>query len=390
MLLIKDIRIVDKYKNAKDSVLIEDGYIKLIGSAKIKTYLEESGLNREDISTIEGAGRFLSPSLVDLHFHLRNPGLSYKQTYEEASKSAIRGGYTTVVAMANTLPVCDRVEIIKEVKEAMKDLPLTVIQAGALSVGLSGTENVDYKKLREQTFVFSDDGKNVDSPEIMRSALKESRELDFIIMDHDEPETENVVRNIGLARETRGRLHFCHISKKESIEAINKAKEEGLDITYEITPHHIFAYDNDYKVNPPMGNSEDWEAIIEAARNNQVDAIGTDHAPHSDEDKANGAPGIANIETSFGMVRKIFSENGISIKRQIELMSNNPSEILGIDNRIKEGNQANLIIYNDNESYIQKEKFATRSKNTPFDKMEIKGIIEYTIVGGKLYDHGQD
>ena len=292
--------------------------------------------------------------------------------------------------MANTLPVCDRVEIIKEVKEAMKDLPLTVIQAGALSVGLSGTENVDYKKLREETFVFSDDGKNVDSPEIMRSALEESRELDFIIMDHDEPETENVVRNIGLARETRGRLHFCHISKKESIEAINKAKEEGLDITYEITPHHIFAYDNDYKVNPPMGNSEDWEAIIEAARNNQVDAIGTDHAPHSDEDKANGAPGIANIETSFGMVRKIFSENGISIKRQIELMSNNPSEILGIDNRIKEGNQANLIIYNDNESYIQKEKFATRSKNTPFDKMEIKGIIEYTIVGGKLYDHGQD
>ena len=104
MLLIKDIRIVDKYKNAKDSVLIEDGYIKLIGSAKIKTYLEESGLNREDISTIEGAGRFLSPSLVDLHFHLRNPGLSYKQTYEEASKAAIRGGYTTVVAMANTSP----------------------------------------------------------------------------------------------------------------------------------------------------------------------------------------------------------------------------------------------------------------------------------------------
>lgn len=390
MLLIKDIRIVDKYMNAKDSVLIEDGVIKLIGTAKIKIYLEESGISMERINTIEGAGRFLSPSLVDLHFHLRNPGLSYKQTYEEASNAAIRGGYTKVVAMANTIPVCDSLEIIDQVETAMKDLPLTVVQAGAISVGLNGRENVDYKKLREATFIFSDDGKNVDNPQIMKLALEKSRELDFIIMDHDEPETENVVRNIALARETRGRLHFCHISKKESIEAIIKAKEDGLDMTYEITPHHIFDFDNDYRVNPPIGSRGDWEAIIDAVKNNKVDAIGTDHAPHSDEDKANGAPGIANIETSFGMVRKIFSENGISIKRQIELMSNNPSEILGTDNRIKEGNRADLIIYNDNKSMIDKEKFVTRSKNTPFDKMEIKGIIEYTIVGGKLYDNGQN
>ncbi len=387
MLLIKNIHIIDKYTDMLNDVLVENGVIRLIGASKIDSFLKES---KEDIRVIDGRGRYLSPSLVDLHFHLRNPGLSYKQTYEEASAAAIKGGYTKVVAMANTNPVCDSLDVINEVQEAMKDLPLKVIQAGAVSVGLNGAENVDYQKLREATFIFSDDGKNVDKPEIMREALIKSAQLDFIVMDHDEPETENVIRNIEIARETGGRLHFCHISKSESIEAILDARKNGLKITFEVTPHHIFAYDKDYRLNPPFGSKKDQEAIIDAVRNGDVDAIGTDHAPHKDEDKAKGAPGIANIETAFAMVRKVFYENDISIKKQIELMSNNPSEILGYDNRIREGAVADLIIYSDKKSYIDKEKFVTRSKNTPFDKMETRGIIEFTIAGGKLYDNGQN
>lgn len=388
MVLIKNAQIVDKYMNMQDDLLIEEGQIRLIGKGKIEAYLDAN--QGREITVIDGTGKYLSPSLVDLHFHLRNPGLSYKQTYKEASDAAIKGGYTKVVAMANTQPVCDRAEVIEEVEDAMKGLPLTVIQAGAVSIGLAGSENVDYEKMVQKTRVFSDDGKNVDNPEIMKKALAKSKELGFIVMDHDEPETENVLRNIGLARETGGRLHFCHISKKESIEAIDQAKAEGLDVTYEVTPHHIFGYDIDYRVNPPFGSKEDHEAILKAIMENKVDAIGTDHAPHTDEDKAKGAPGIANIETAFGMVRKIFFENEISIQKQIELMSNNPSEILGADNRIQEGNRADLILYNDRDSVIDKAQFATRSKNTPFDQEKIKGIIEYTIVGGTVYDHGQN
>lgn len=383
MLLIKNIQIIDKYIDIKDDLLIEDGIIKYIGKDRIDSYLQD-----KKIETIDGTGKYLSPSFIDLHFHLRNPGFAYKQTYEEASRAALKGGYSKVVAMANTDPVCDRPEVIDQVIENMKDLPLELIQVAAVSVGLAGEENVDYERLMDKTFIFSDDGKNVDNPEIMKTALKKSKELGFIVIDHDEPETENVVRNIGLARETQGRLHFCHISKKESIEAILAAKEEGLDISFEVTPHHIFAYDNDYRVNPPIGDREDWQAIIDLIQSGRLDAIATDHAPHSEEDKEKGAPGIANIETSFGMVRKIFYDQGISLQRQIELMSNNPSELLGVDNRIKEGNRADLVIYNDLDTRIDKENFETRSKNTPFDSREIKGSIEQTIIGGRVYDHG--
>ena len=390
MVLIKNVHIIDKYTDCIEDVLIQEGKIHLIGKEKIQTYLASKEAPLLEESIIDGSGKYLSPSFVDLHFHLRNPGLSYKQTYEEASAACIKGGYTKVVAMANTNPVCDKAEIVEEVHRAMQHLPLEVIQAGAVSVGLAGIENVDYAKMIEQTKIFSDDGKNVDNPQVMKKALSASKELGFIVMDHDEPETENVVRNLELARETGGRLHFCHISKKESIEAIRTAKAEGVRVSYEVTPHHIFAYDLDYRVNPPIGNAQDHLAILAAIRNEEVDAIATDHAPHSEEDKCKGAPGIANIETAFAMVRKIFFDNHISLQKQIELMSNNPSEMLGIDNRIAEGAIANLVLYSDKEAVIQKESFATRSKNTPFDGAKVRGIIEYTLVGGKIYDHGQN
>lgn len=405
MIRINNVRIIDKYIDTTDDVLIENDKLKWIGKEKIDSYL--SGRTFEEVSeeiffeskkifenqkdseyvllVMDGSDKYLSPSFVDLHFHLRNPGQAHKQTYEEASDAAIRGGFTKVVAMANTVPIIDSVERIGMVEQGMKNLPLEVVQTAAVSVDLRGQKVVDFETLRKKTFVFSDDGRNVDRADVMEEALIRSKELDFIIMDHDEPETEMVVRNIELARKTGGRIHFCHISKKESVEAIVKAKADGLAVTFEVSPHHIFSTDLDYRVNPPIGNQADNRAILEAIKKGEVDAIATDHAPHTEEDKQKGAPGIANTETAFGMVRKIFDREKISIRTQITLMSNNPSEILRIDNRIAEGARADLVLYNDEEYTIDREKFATRSKNTPFDGWKAKGIIEYTFVGGTAY-----
>ncbi|MDO4710343.1 MAG: dihydroorotase [Peptostreptococcaceae bacterium] len=408
MIRIKNIRMIDKYMDRTDDVLIVGEKVELIGKSKIDAYLEKKAsvtLREEDLKAdmlkenglcddvfgdekllvIEGEGRYLSPSFVDLHFHLRNPGQEYKQTFEEASAACIRGGYTKVVAMANTKPIADHGEVLDAVSEGMKDLPLEVVQTCAVTVGLKGETLVDFETMRKKTFVFSDDGRNVDSADIMEKALERSKELDFIIMDHDEPESDMVIRNIELARNTGGRLHFCHISEKRSIDAITKAKEDGLNVTFEVSPHHIFSKDLSYRVNPPIGTQEDNEAIIAVIKDGRVDAIATDHAPHTEEDKQKGAPGIANIETAFGMVRKVLKKEGVSLQRQIELMSNAPSEILGADNRIREGGRADLVLFNDEEYKIDSQKFVTRSKNTPYDGWDAQGIIEYTIVGGKIY-----
>lgn len=401
MIRITDIHLVDKYMDQVEDILIDSGKILAIGKEKIEAIIqsralvevsekellptEESQQKDNTVLVWEGKGKYLSPSFVDLHFHLRNPGQEHKQTFEEASQAAIRGGYTKVVAMANTVPIVDSIERIEMVENSMNNLPLKVIQTAAVSVDLRGQEVVDFKKLREKTFIFSDDGRNVDRADIMEQALIKSKELDFIIMDHDEPETQMVIRNIELAKKTQGRIHFCHISKKESIDAIVEAKKEQKNITFEVSPHHIFSTNLDYRVNPPIGNEEDQKAILRAIQQGQVDAIATDHAPHTQEDKAKGAPGIVTIETAFSMVRKIFSDHGISLQTQITLMSNNPSEILGVDNRLAEGAEANLVIYSDQETRIDSSRFATRSKNTPFDGWESRGKVEYTIVEGRVY-----
>ncbi len=384
MIRIKNIHIIDKYTDIVDDVLIAGEKIELIGKEKI-----DARLQGEEVEMIDGEGKYLSPSFVDLHFHLRNPGQEHKQTFEEASNACIRGGYTKVVAMANTVPIVDSIERIEMVERGMQNLPLEVVQTSAVSVDLRGQQVVDFENLRKKTFVFSDDGRNVDREDVMEQALLKSKELDFMILDHDEPESEMVIRNIELARKTGGRLHFCHISKKESIEAIIKAKEDGLNVSFEFSPHHIFSKNLDYRVNPPIGNDEDNAAILQAIKDGKVDAIATDHAPHTAEDKQKGAPGIANIETAFAMVRKIFADENIPLRTQIALMSNNPSEMLRVDNRIREGARADLVIFNDEIYPIDSSRFVTRSKNTPFDDWMARGKVEYTFVGGVPYKNFQ-
>lgn len=388
MILIKNAVIVDENMKQKTDLLISEDKIKLIGKEQIDRFLEQNELKQ--INTIEAEGKYLLSSFVDMHFHLRNPGFSNKQTYEEAFRAATKGGYTTLVCMANTNPVSDCKEVIDLVKENTKNFPINIIQIAAVTKGLAGKELVDFKQLIKEVKIFSDDGKNVDSPALLKEALKKSRDMKFMILDHDEPETEMVKRNLELVRETGGRMHFCHISRKESLIAIIEGKKENLDISVEIAPHHIFSYGLDYIVNPPIAEKEDVEFIIESIKNGYVDSIGTDHAPHTEEDKANGAPGIANIETAYSMVRKVFYENDIDMKTLVKLMSNSPARMLGLNSNIVEGNEANLVIVNDESYKIDKNKFETRSKNTPYHGWDVLGKIEYTIAKGEIiYDNAR-
>ena len=387
MILIKNAVLTDEHIEINDDILIEGKLIKYIGKDKIESFMKSPG-EKADLKVIDAQGRYLLPSFTDMHFHLRNPGLEYKQTYREANDACLKGGYTRVVAMANTVPVADCSEVIQTVADSMRDLPLEVIQIASVTKSLQGKELVDFEELMKYTDIFSDDGKNVDNPEILREALKKSAELGFTILDHDEPETEMVRRNLQILRETGGNLHFCHISRKESMQLIIKAKAEGLKVTVEVTPHHLFSHGLDYRVNPPIASEEDVKFLIESIKNGHVDVIGTDHAPHTDEDKANEAPGIINIETAYAMIRKVFKENAISMKTLAKLMSNNPSFMTGTDSHIREGSEANLVILSDEAWKIDSTKFVTRSRNTPYDGWEVVGKVEYTIAKGEIvYDN---
>lgn len=387
MILIKNAVIVDEKIQIAEDLLIESGKIKIIGKERIAQYIRNS---KEGIKIIDAQGKYLLPSFVDMHFHLRNPGLEYKQTYKEANDASIKGGYTTVVAMANTVPVADCKAVIDMVAEKTRNMPLDVVQISSVTKKLEGLELVDFEELIKYTKLFSDDGKNVDNPQLLKEALKKSKQLGFVILDHDEPETQMVIRNLELVRQTGGNLHFCHISRKESMQAIIRAKEEGLNITVEVTPHHLFSHGLDYRVNPPIAAKEDVDFLIQSIKEGYVDVIGTDHAPHTEEDKANGAPGMINIETSYAMVRKVFKENDISMKMLVRLMSNMPSRMLGRNSNIIEGNEANLVIVSDEDWNIAKDRFVTRSKNTPYEGWKVVGKVEYTIAKGEIiYDNAR-
>ncbi len=377
MLLIKNAFVVELDKTM--DVLIEDEMI-----TKVAEKIEE------DCEVIDATGLFMMPSFSDSHFHLRNPGQEYKQTYKEANDACLKGGYTDVVALANTNPVVDNKEVIQEVIDHTKGLHLDVCQVSSVTKSLNGKDLVDFEEMLKYTTIFSDDGKNIDDEAVMKEALKKSKELGFVIMDHSEPESEMVKRNVALVEEVGGNLHFCHISKKESVDCLMAAKDRGLSVSFEVTPHHLFSTNLAYRVNPPIATKEDNEALIEAIKKGYVDCIGTDHAPHTQEDKKKGAPGIINIENAYAMVRKVFYDHDISLKTLVQLMSTSPSRFVNKTKGIKEGNVANIILVSDDEYCMDKEDLLTRSKNTPFDGMNVRGKVEMTISkGGIVYDNGQ-
>lgn len=379
-LLIKNVRVVDAKKNLKSDVLVENGKISKI----------DSNINIENINCIDGKNYVLMPAFIDLHTHLRDPGLTHKEDLESGQKAALKGGFTVLCPMANTKPACDNKETMEYILNKSKELDLCEIkQVCAITKNLEGQEMIDIESMRTYTDLFSDDGYTLHNEKIMKEALELSRNLNFKVLTHCQPEYEIVNRDLKLLKEVGGNLHICHISLKDTLEEIKKYKNEGFKFTCEVGPHHIFGYGLDYKVNPSFAEEEDMKYLIQGIKDGYIDMIGTDHAPHTEEDKKNGSPGISNIEVAFQMVNKVFSENNIKLSKLSEMMSYNPAKLLGLaQGLIEEGLRADLVLVDEEyEESIDTSKFISKGKNNPFNGQRVKGKVLMTIKNGKImYD----
>lgn len=417
--LIRNGRVIDP-ASGKDGiydVLIEDGTIVSV----------DASIPEGNNDIIDAAGCFVMPGLVDLHVHFREPGFEYKETIKTGSMAAAHGGVTTVFPMPNTKPVIDSVDMYDKVQTIIdRDAVVNVHQVASVTLGQQGETPVDVAALKKAGCIaISEDGKSVMNSQVYREAMKAAAAEDVLVMAHCEDKNlvnggalnegvasrryhvngitnavEDVIvaRDILLSKETGCRLHLCHCSTADSVKLIKAAKDEGLKVTGEVCPHHFMLCDEDiiednadYKMNPPLRSRADMEAVREGLRNGTMDVISTDHAPHSAEEKAKpigAAPfGITGIETSLCLTYTGLVLTGILTPMQmVEKMSYNPAKIAGIDRgTLLPGRPADIIIVNvDDEIIIDRNDFVSKGHNTPFDGYKVKGIVEYTIVGGKI------
>ena len=357
------------------------------------------------------------PAFCDVHVHFREPGFSYKETIRTGSLAAARGGYTDVCTMPNLNPVPDSAENIKEqIKIIERDAAVRVHPYAAITVGEKGEMLTDMKALSPYCIAFSDDGKGVQSEDMMREAMIKAKALGKIIAAHcednsllcggyihkgeyarlhghkgicAESEWKPIERDLRLAKETGCKYHVCHISCKESVELIRKAKAEGVDVTCETAPHYLIFNDMDlkesgnFKMNPPIRSEEDRQALIKGLQDGTIDMIATDHAPHSSEEKSRGLQnslmGIVGLETAFPVLYTYLVKKGIiTLERLIELMAINPRRRFGLQST------DDICIYDLQSEYkIDPCEFKSKGKSTPFDGMTVSGKNLLTICGGK-------
>lgn len=388
-LLIKDARLIDDKQDLVADLYIEKGKIRKIGKAL--SY---------NCKTIDGKDLCLLPAFVDIHAHFRDPGYTYKEDIETGSLSALRGGYTFVNLMGNTDPVCSSMEIVDDVLKRAKNLDLVDIhQSVSITKNFDGESLEHLDLLDERVKVITDDGMGIKSNIVMYKAFKKAKEKGLLILSHAEDEdltpidyrvSENLIsfRDIYLSQVLETRLHLTHVSTKEVIEAIRRAKGKGNKyLTCDVTPHHISLWDSNEKVNPPIRKKADVEAIIEGILDGTVDAIGTDHAPHSEEDKKEGSPGFVGLETAFPVTyTTLVRENNMDIKRLVEIMSTRPAEILDLKKgKFKEGYDGDVVLLDLDERFqIASSQFASKSRNTPFEGKSFYGKVKLTVKGGQI------
>ncbi|MDO4519026.1 MAG: dihydroorotase [Eubacteriales bacterium] len=420
-IFIKGGRVVDAAtgKDTIEDIYINDGLIQKMGSN-----LE---FNNAD-TVIDAAGKLVMPGVIDLHVHLRDPGLTYKEDIESGSKAAARGGVTTIIAMPNTKPVIDSPESLKYVLEKAKRVaPIHVLQTGSMTVGLEGEKLSDIKGMAEAGVIaLSEDGKSVMNSALCQKAMEEAVKYGLPILDHCEeinlrgngcmnedenskrlglPGISNAVedvitaRDIMLAVDAGARLHLCHISTEGVANMMRILKNEGIEnVTAEVCPHHFILTSDDipgddpnYKMNPPLRQKADVEALIKGLQDGSIQAISTDHAPHSAEDKAGSmataAFGIVGLETSLPLTYTELVEKGyLTTLQMVEKMCWNPAQILGLTSgTLQEGRPADVIVVDTEKEYtIDKEKFVSKGKNTPFHGRKVKGKVLYTICDGNV------
>ena len=355
------------------------------------------------VNTIDAAGAYIAPGFIDLHTHLRDPGLTHKEDIASGTAAAIRGGFTSVCAMPNTVPPADTPETIEYILSQPANCK--VYPVGAITKGQQGRELTDFAALKcAGAAALSDDGKPVTDGELMRAALLKARECGMLLMPHcedlsragSESEDSMTERDIELAKETGALLHVAHVSTKNSAGYIAGAKRRGFtNITAETCPHYFVLTENDApkyganaKMNPPLRAPEDREAIIAAITSGAIDAVSTDHAPHSENEKRAGINGITGLETAFALsVTYLVKPGHITLARLTELLSVNPAKIIGDKNRgaIAPGKAADLVIFDITEKFTyDKNASASKSRNTPFHGFEFFGKILFTIAGGEI------
>lgn len=405
-------------REGKFDVLIEDNKIIKVAE-QIADYADK---------VLDASGCYVMPGFIDLHVHLRDPGLEYKETLETGGKAAARGGVTTICAMPNTKPVVDNGEKVADVHDRAKtDSPVHVIQIGAITIGQQGQELADIEGMAKAgCHAISEDGKSVMNASLYRKAMKIAKENEISIFAHCEDITmveggvmhadekaqalglkgitnavEDVIvaRDILLAKETGVRLHLCHCSTEDSVKLVDAAKKEGLPVTAEVCPHHfamttddITEDDGNFKMNPPLRGRRDVEALKAGLKADIMDVIATDHAPHAAEEKncsmTKAAFGIVGLETMASLTYTELVEPGILTPMQMaEKTSYNPARILGLDDKgaIAEGKIADVVVFDPTVEYvIDKNTFYSKGKNTPFHGRKVKGDIRYTLVEGNV------
>lgn len=411
MLKIKNIRVIDPLNNRDE---ICDLYIDDNGN------IQNSGVATEEL---DGTGKIAYPGFVDVHAHFRDPGQTYKEDLESGSNVAIRGGYSHVVCMANTVPVIDNLELYTANQKRMNDLPLNVYQAVAISKGFKGEELTDMEALKNAGAIFfTDDGLPLKNGEFVYEAMKKAKELNIPLSFHEEDpayigkagvnegkiskqlgfvgasrlaESEITKRDIELAKQTGATINIQHISSKEAVELVREAKKQGINVHAEACPHHftltedaVLIHGSLAKMNPPLREEEDRIAICEGLKDGTIDLIATDHAPHSDEEKSKelmSCPsGILGLETAYSLANEQLVKKGYLTDVQlIERMSINPGALIGKRMALDIDQPANMVIVDPNETWIYEES-VSKSNNSPFLNREMIGKVIMTFAKGKL------
>jgi dihydroorotase len=421
-LLIANGHLIDpnEGQNSGKNLLIENG--------KVVAWLGHNESAPEDAEVFDAGGMIVAPGFIDLHVHLREPGQEHKETIASGCAAAVAGGWTSVCPMPNTTPINDNAAITRYMIEQAERAGLAnVFPVGAITKASDGCELAEMGEMKAAGAVaVSDDGRPVPTAGMMRRAMEYARDFDLPVVDHCEDkslssggvmhegkislllglkgmpalaEDIDAVRDIILAKETGARIHIAHVSTKGAIEAVRRAKNEGINVTCEVTPHHftltdktVEGYDTNTKMAPPLRSEEHLEAILEGLRDGTIDAIATDHAPHHSDEKAleyDRAPfGITGLETAVGLAMSELVHKGvIDLMQLVRLCSSNPAKIFNLANRgtLRFGSIADVTILDPNLEWTYKNSDSkSKSKNSPFDNRKLTGAAVATIVGGKI------
>jgi len=402
-----------------DAVFLAD--VRVVGSL-----IDAVGEGLDGDIVLDGTGCYVSSGFVDLHTHLREPGKEEAETIESGSRAAALGGYTAVVAMPNTDPAQDNVATVRFVREqGVKANLCEVMPSGCITVGRLGAELVPYAGLADEgVTLFTDDGNGVQDEDTMKRALVSARLANVTLAQHCEvasmtngavmhegaccsslgvpgwpslAEEQMVQRDIALVRATGAKMHFLHLSTQGSVQLVRDAKAEGLPITAEVTPHHLSlhdelltSFDPIFKVNPPLRTAADIAALKAGVLDGTIDAVATDHAPHAGHTKEQpldqAPPGMLGLETALAVVN---TSMDLDARKIVELMSWNPARIAGLDARhgraVAVGEPANLCVWNTADVWeVSREGLASKSKNTPYHGMNVRGRVRHTLFNGQI------